>query len=261
MKFLKPVQAPFVMNPNDTKRWIAIVWKYTFYIIAVYVTAVILGERFMKHRRPFVLKKILIGWNLFLVAFNAILFIGAASDVIDTLLDRGLYGAVCIRREPVIATLGIFSVVLKAFELFDTAFIVMRKRKLIFLHWYHHATAFLLTALGSVHLIGVGPIYLLMNTISHVLMYGYYFLNSLDIRRHSKYMSMALAATQIIQLSISFYATYLIYYYKSLALHCDISDTNFMIFITIIFSYLLLFLKFFRDTFTASESIKRNKTN
>jgi elongation of very long chain fatty acids protein 6 len=87
-------------------------------------------------------------WNLLLATFS---FVGAVRTMpflLNTIYRRGVYHSVCspplthYGEGPVAlwVTLFIFS---KVPELIDTVFIVLRKKPLIFLHWYHHITVLL----------------------------------------------------------------------------------------------------------------------
>ncbi len=63
----------------------------------------------------------------------------------------------------------------KLFELFDTAFLVLRKKPVLLLHWFHHITVLLFTWYCQVAARTHGPLmYTLMNAIVHSLMYTYY---------------------------------------------------------------------------------------
>ena len=59
-------------------------------------------------------------------------------------------------------------------ELFDTAFIVLRKKKLIFLHWYHHITVLLYCWDSYASCAAPGLWFMAMNYTVHALMYTYY---------------------------------------------------------------------------------------
>ena len=67
-------------------------------------------------------------------------------------------------------------------ELFDTAFIVLGKKKLIFLHWYHHVTVLLYCwhSYGTRNAAGLW--FIAMNYTVHAIMYFYYFLTGLGYR-------------------------------------------------------------------------------
>lgn len=95
----------------------------------------------MKNRQPFSLKTSLAAWNLFLSVFS---FMGALRTVphlLNNLYQFGFYYTTCaaapgaygLGASGMWVTLFIFS---KIPELVDTAFIVLRKKPLIFLHWY-----------------------------------------------------------------------------------------------------------------------------
>jgi elongation of very long chain fatty acids protein 6 len=70
----------------------------------------------------------------------------------------------------------------KVFELFDTVLLVLRRKPVILLHWYHHATVLLfvwysqVSAQTNAHIV-----YTLMNCIVHSLMYTYYAFTAVGI--------------------------------------------------------------------------------
>jgi elongation of very long chain fatty acids protein 6 len=56
-------------------------------------------------------------------------------------------------------------------ELFDTLFVVLRKKKLIFLHWYHHVTVLLFCWHSYMTMSSAGLYFISMNYGVHALMY------------------------------------------------------------------------------------------
>lgn len=70
----------------------------------------------------------------------------------------------------------------KIVEMIDTAFIILRKKKLLFLHWYHHLTVMLFCWNAYSHATASGLYFLGMNYCVHSIMYGYYMLAAIDIR-------------------------------------------------------------------------------
>merc|ERR1719361_428119 len=61
-------------------------------------------------------------------------------------------------------------------ELLDTFFIVIHKKPLIFLHWWHHITVLLYCWVSYTTHHPAGLIFTAMNYAVHAFMYGYYFL-------------------------------------------------------------------------------------
>lgn len=62
-------------------------------------------------------------------------------------------------------------------ELLDTAFLVLQKKKVIFLHWFHHCTVLLYCWHAYHHRIAPGIWFAAMNYSVHSIMYFYYFLS------------------------------------------------------------------------------------
>jgi hypothetical protein len=90
--------------------------------------------------------------------------------------SRGHHDVVCGAPEPMYgnAAVGFWVqafVLSKLFELIDTAFIVLRKRPLNFLHWYHHVTVLLFTWFCYVYE-NPGITFIAMNYSVHAVMYG-----------------------------------------------------------------------------------------
>ncbi|XP_041378931.1 elongation of very long chain fatty acids protein 3-like, partial [Gigantopelta aegis] len=85
-----------------------------------------LGQKWMANREPYNLKRPLLFYgNVGLAVFSTIGTISCAASL--------------VRLSSNMMVLTFY--VLKIIELGDTAFIVLRKSPLQFLHWYHHMTA------------------------------------------------------------------------------------------------------------------------
>lgn len=93
----------------------------------------------MRPLKPFSLKKPLVLWNITLALFSLMGTIRLAEEFLSVLTTRQhpLHDSICISYDPAgMSSLWNFLFILsKVAELFDTVFIVLRKRKLIFLHW------------------------------------------------------------------------------------------------------------------------------
>jgi hypothetical protein len=64
-------------------------------------------------------------------------------------------------------------------ELLDTVILVLKKKNVIFLHWYHHSSVILLCWYWMYTRVSFGVAPLLLNTFVHIFMYWYYFASSL----------------------------------------------------------------------------------
>lgn len=62
----------------------------------------------------------------------------------------------------------------KFIELGDTAFLAARNRPIKFIHYYHHASVLLITWYLFVTRASIGPIFVAMNYLVHVMLYSYY---------------------------------------------------------------------------------------
>jgi hypothetical protein len=66
-------------------------------------------------------------------------------------------------------------------ELVDTVFLVLKRKPVIFLNWYHHITVLLFCWHSYVTEAAYGLFFIAMNYTVHAVMYGYFALMALKI--------------------------------------------------------------------------------
>ena len=99
-------------------------------------------------------------------------------EFIHTLYTHGFYHSLCIpsfiEQDRVSGFWTWMFVLSKVPELGDTIFIVLRKQKLIFLHWYHHITVLIYCWYPFSQYTAPARWFVVMNFIVHSIMYTYY---------------------------------------------------------------------------------------
>ncbi|CAM9763991.1 unnamed protein product, partial [Ectocarpus fasciculatus] len=83
-------------------------------------------------------------------------------------------------------------------ELGDTIFVVLRKKPLIFLHWYHHVTVLLYCWHSYFEQTTYGLYFISMNYTVHALMYLYYGLAGMRIRLCKPYYITTMQISQMV---------------------------------------------------------------
>jgi hypothetical protein len=100
-------------------------------------------QKIMVNRTAFSLKVPLVCWNLMLTLFSLYGVWRSVPPMLQLLYRDGLYATTCEPMKdktdfgPHALSLWLFTLS-KIPELGDTIFIVLRKKPLILLHWYHH---------------------------------------------------------------------------------------------------------------------------
>ncbi|KAG1714949.1 Elongation of very long chain fatty acids protein 4 [Nymphon striatum] len=159
----------------------------TLVLVFLYLLIVIVGPKWMTHRKPVDLKVVLIVYNCIVMLLN--LYIGL--ELFYCSVKRG-YSWSCqlVDTSDNIFELRIASAlwwyyISKLVEFFDTFFFISRKKnsQLSFLHIYHHSTMFVLWWIGVKWVPGGSAVPgALLNSFVHVLMYLYYGLSAFGPR-------------------------------------------------------------------------------
>ena len=150
-------------------------------------------------------------------------------------------------------------------ELLDTFFLVVHKRPVIFLHWYHHVTVLLYCWHSYLHKSTTGIWFCTMNYAVHAVMYFYYFL--MAIKQKPKWFNPVwITYAQISQMLVGVVVTAYSFHVDSKYPYgsTQISFENNIAAAIMYSSYLFLFLQFFvRRYFKGSivhQSKKKSKT-
>jgi len=230
--------------------WFARNWHISVYMAVFYLVAIYVGKKYMATREPFSLRGPLIVWNFLLAVFS---ICGAYRFIPGFYLlakDHGFKGTLCANYYYHSTPEGfwvLLFVTSKIPELVDTFFIVARKRKLIFLHWYHHTTVMMYSFYLYRDRLAGGAYYGAMNFTVHAIMYTYYFFAACKIRL-PRFVSMTVTTLQISQMFVGVFVT--CYLWTQLDNpDCPIHFNNVLVASLMYSTYLFLFAEFFVNTY------------
>ena len=215
----------------------------TFYLLFCFGV-----KRLMEGHQPFSIRMPLAFWNMGLSLFSTCGMFRTVPLLLSRILTMSYEQTVC---EPPITTWGTgptgFWVMLfiysKLPELVDTAFIVLRKRPLIFLHWYHHVTVLFFCWNAYATLAGTGLYFVAMNYSVHALMYGYYCLMALNMCPKS-FPTVLITLSQIMQMFVGTGVCISAWFYWYNGIPCENDITNLVCGGLMYGSYLYLFTAF-----------------
>lgn len=220
--------------------------------VSCYGVFCIWGQAEMKKRNSMTCKKILALWNLCLSIFSWIGAFRTGPHLLHNLMTLSFRDNLCIEPQTTYGSgssgLWVQLFILSKFpELVDTFFIVIHKKPLIFLHWYHHVTVLLYCWHSYVTTSPSGLFFVVMNYSVHAIMYGYYFL--MAIRMKPKWLNaMIITTAQMSQMVVGLFITMFTFYYYGTVENdqpCKIEKQNNIAAFIMYGSYLILFAQFF----------------
>lgn len=239
-------------------------------VVCVYMVAIFAGKRYMSNRKAWQWKKQLAVWNLSLSIFSFVGMFRMLPPLMHNMNTMSLRENICGDAYPhyIAGSTGTwvqFFILSKFPELIDTFFIVIHKKPLIFLHWYHHVTVLLYVWHGSYSVKNpVSPVFGAMNYAVHAMMYGYYFL--MAVGKKPNWMNpIFITIAQIMQMVAGIVATAVGVYYYLENQHvmrgggensCTIVGQSLVAAILMYGSYLVLFIQFFTHRFMIHRSKK-----
>jgi hypothetical protein len=226
-------------------------------VAILYIAFVFAGQAFMKDRSPPPLKWVIVFWNLFLAVFSiagAIVYVPYMANILYT---KGFHYAMCehpanwfYKGEPGI-WINLF-VASKIPEMFDTVLLVLNKKPVIFLHWYHHFSV-MLFAWNSWYVPTAPSVwYAAMNYSVHAFMYSYYFMMSFSAttRKMVRPFAQFITSIQILQMVWGFAVSVVAGYYLQISgKECQANTFNNTFAIVMYFSYLILFSMLFKKMY------------
>lgn len=222
----------------------------------VYALFIVLGQRFFASRKAWNWRGPMAAWNLGLSAFSFVGLTRSLPQLIHNYTHYSLAENFCVDPESHFGSgstgLWVLLFTFSKFpELLDSFFIVIHKKPLIFLHWYHHLSVLLYCWHAYVNSGPVGLVFLTMNYAVHSLMYFYYFLMAVHLKPKT-FKAMYITVAQISQMVVGTTLTTIGCYYlwwktpnDGSGVACWLTWDNNIAGLVMYGSYLLLFVKFF----------------
>lgn len=230
-----------------------------------YMALIFGGQHYFARREPLNWRNAMAAWNLCLSVFSWVGMARTLPQLLHNLSTYSLRDNLCLDPRSTFGSgstgLWVQLFILSKFpELIDTFFIVIHKKPLIFLHWYHHVTVLLYCWHSYVTKSPPGIFFVVMNYSVHASMYGYYFLMAMHWRP-KWFNPVIITAFQISQMVVGVAVTLAgFYYYKTdAAASCQIEAENNTAAFIMYGSYLFLFLQFFIGRY-GGHPVKKPKT-
>ncbi len=229
--------------------------------IALYLTLIFLGKRWMETKPAYSLRAPLFFWNLSLAVFSMLGMIVMVPDLSRAVLEHGFEYSVCVSTIHTVPLQSFFSLLFifsKVVEFGDTFFVVLRKTPFNFLHWYHHVTVCVFSWYSLATKSSPAHWYCAMNYVVHSVMYSYYVIKSTGMVRVPKSIPLVITGLQLLQFVMGFIVTYvatMVFIFRG-EFSCTVDNIGNAMGLSIYFSYFLLFGNFFYHRYLKSDRKK-----
>ncbi|NXO94258.1 ELOV6 protein, partial [Certhia brachydactyla] len=240
-------------NHLAARKWMEENWQKSFIFSVIYFILVFGIQHFMKERRPFNLRAPLILWSFSLTLFSFIAASRVWKQMTFLLLTKGFKQSVCSQSfyiHPVSKLWMYLFALSKLVEMGDTLFIVLRKKKLIFLHWYHHFLSMTLSWYGYKSMSSGMGWNAALNLSIHTMVYSYYTVTAMGFRIPRSIMIL-ITTSQIVQMAGFVIISVFIFFWKDDKL-CHITWPGLLLSFGLYITLLALFYNFFIQTYLSN---------
>jgi elongation of very long chain fatty acids protein 6 len=243
-------------------QWMILNWTWSFYYSFIYIGLIFIGQRVMKNREKVHLYRSLVAWNILHSVFSVLGTFRLLPIFIRMLTQKGIDYSIC-EAEYDFGPIGAWStlfVTVKVFDLIDTLFVILRKQKLIFLHWYHHASSLIYCWYCFHELSSTGRWFSMMNITAHALMYPYY---TFRVLRYNipVFVMITITSLQTFQMVIGIYVNTYALLKKNKGGFCRVSYENIYWSFFMYFTFFILFSNFFVNRYLRKPARKDSGTN
>lgn len=232
----------------------------------LYFLILLLLKKIVEWRgKPFHFNALVIGHNWFLSVVSMVLLIFMVLELGQMMNRTSFFSVFCDvegrHSRGSIYYLYFINYLLKYVELWDTVLLCLRGKPTPFLHVYHHAATLLLCWTQLLFHSCVQWVPITINLFIHVIMYAYYALHAMGV---DVWWKKYLTTMQIIQFVFALIGCFggfvprLMHEFSNGArgYNCHGNVTGGWIGVGILFSYLLLFIRFYQQTYQQRRSYK-----
>ena len=259
---------------DTSHRWFQNNWTISVYACVFYAITIFGLKQWMRTKTEgYNIRRWLFLWSTGLAVFSIIGSSINGSKLLSAILKNGLVDTICVHEDAEDPTLlmhlarnrfGLWTwcfVLSKIVELGDTYFILLKKQKLIFLHWYHHITVLLYTWYAYKDFTAVNQFFQTINYAVHSIMYTYYSVRASGVYKPPIWINMLITIFQIVQMIIGLSLN--IYVYLNVGdsdWKCDSNSEVGLhlchVAFAMYFTYFLLFFHFFLSTYIFKDDKK-----
>eukprot|EP00188_Purpureofilum_apyrenoidigerum_P000315 Plantae.Rhodophyta-Purpureofilum_apyrenoidigerum.ctg11313.p1 GENE.Plantae.Rhodophyta-Purpureofilum_apyrenoidigerum.ctg11313~~Plantae.Rhodophyta-Purpureofilum_apyrenoidigerum.ctg11313.p1 ORF type:complete len:301 (-),score=50.80 Plantae.Rhodophyta-Purpureofilum_apyrenoidigerum.ctg11313:71-952(-) len=231
--------------------------QYPIIGVMLYLPLIFALERFMRNRPPMKLQKITATHNILLCTLSLAMCVGTCYELVQLAKRSGFFTVVCDREHQAMhGRLAVWMYVFylsKYYELFDTVIMVLKKRKLNFLHIYHHCVVMPLFWGYMQSSMVIHWILVVANSLVHVFMYYYYAIATFGKTVWwKKYLTLA----QIVQFVIDLTATWPFPFLYFSSEGCSGSMRGWLFGQAVGASFFKLFSDFYKRSYTRKADVK-----
>lgn len=234
-------------------------WEVPILSVLAYVALITFGPSLMsKYNGSLNLRSAIAAWNAFLSVFSFMGMMRTVPHLVADITEKDYMSTVCTAPHlnwgsgatGLWVQLFILS---KIPELIDTVWLVLKKREVIFLHWYHHITVLLYCWHAYTNEAGAGLYFVAMNYSVHAIMYGYFCMQTLKMVPKG-FPAWIITLAQIAQMFVGTGVCISCWYFMLSGTKCHNTLNNLIAGALMYGSYLYLFIAFAVKRFILKDS-------
>ncbi|CAA9987470.1 fatty acid elongase, putative [Plasmodium knowlesi strain H] len=222
--------------------------KTILLISLLYIPVVLILQKVMRKRKEIEAKALKVAWNVCLSVFSLIgvllILIYDPSVLKSIILEETEY------KPETRAVISIFTLT-KVVEYGDTIFLILKKKKLTFLHSYHHLSVVIYCLYSQKELVSHAHYFVFLNLVVHTIMY-FYFGFIYIVPKILYKVRRFITCLQILQMFIGIFISY----YAIKNVDNEIYVKNAIASLALYLTYAILFLNFYFNNYC--KNVKSN---
>lgn len=235
---------------DNVRHWMIEHTDVPIFILCGYIALVFWAPA--RINKPMQLKPFFAFWNLLLAVFSILGAISTIPQLIENVSTHGFKGSFCdsARDSFFDNKVGFWMcmfILSKIPELMDTVFLVIQKKDVIFLHWFHHATVMLFCWHSYTTLSSTGLWFGAMNYGVHSIMYTYYFFTAINMRSLVKPFAKFITTLQIAQMVMGLVVSIFSMFWTDSS--CNVNPANARLGLAMYLAYFVLFSLLFKKLY------------
>lgn len=233
--------------------WTAKNWQIPLVAVALYVIHIPVTRWAVEKYGKWNVKNVAFYWNSLLSVFSWCGMFLSVPPLVTAFYTNGLYFTTCAPAQWYGRGLCGFAVACfiysKVAELFDTSLLLLSKRPVIALQWWHHSTVLLYCWHSFSAQIATGIWFAAMNYSVHSVMYGYFAVAATSYRKYVAPYAIFITLAQLVQMLVGMFVTAKAVMYQMADEECHVNRTNSFLGMLMYASYFVLFGVLFMENY------------